>query len=420
MNSKRILCTLLSAVLAFMTLTSCGGNKKNDEKTTEAKATAISSEKTSSVTTEKESTSSTLSPSEISSRSEASSKAAIEKAKSDATKAASSKASQTAATAKKTTTATKKRTTTTTKKKTTKAPSKGKYEVTPNEIKHYIGTVKKAWIAGYKDLPGLYVQIGRIELDKTVSQRFDSSINSQIVNPKTISYKPTCSVAVIVCDDPTQLKVSKGTTLSNTETIAKNVGASIAVNGRGSYSSENAATVRNGELYKPYTGTEGKAKMRFVMYRDGTWKFIENFDNTTAKAEIAKGAYTSTSFQDITIQNGKPVYSFDDSTYRNRTFFGQINANKYVFMTTEFMPIKDAAAVLQAYGVQNAIQINGGNCSQMYVKGIGNTTGSTGGQITPLNKVGYLETEWFAKNGLLAPKKGGGPCAHEMDVFYFK
>jgi len=54
------------------------------------------------------------------------------------------------------------------------------------------------------------------------------------------------------------------------------------------------------------------------------------------------------------------------------------------------------------------------------IKGIGNTTGSTGASIKNLNKIGYLETEWYAKNGLLAAGKGGGLSYTDLDVAYFK
>lgn len=319
-----------------------------------------------------------------------------------------------------TTKTTTKATTTTTKKtsSTTRNPNWGTYECATTDVKRYIGTVQKAWKIGSSTFSGLNVQIGRVVLDKTITQTFDSKINGQVKTGKSISYKPACSVAVIDVDSPTRLNVSKGTTPTNTESIAKNVGACLAVNGCGSYPTDKAAVIRNGAIYKSYTGTEGKAKMRLVMYKDGTWKFLNNLDNGTAAAEIKKGAYNSISFQDITIQGGKITTGFADGPYRNRTFLGQISATRYILMTTEFMPIKDAAEVLKAYGVTTAVQVGGGNCAQLYVKGIGNTTKSTGEQIKPLNKVGYLETEWLANHSLITGK--GGPCSHEMDIIYFK
>lgn len=291
--------------------------------------------------------------------------------------------------------------------------------VTPKkltDIPKTLGTIQKQW--SVTNVSGLNIQIGRIELAKSVTQTFDKTINSQIANGKSITYKPVCSVAIVNCDTPTRLNVSKGTSLNNTEAIAKGVGAVIAVNGRGNYPTNSFATIRSGAVYKTYTGVEGKAGTVLVMYKDGTWKYVNNLDNATAAAEIKKGAYNTCGYQDVTIQNGKVVSTFKDGPYRNRTFLGRISPTQYILMTTEFMPIKDAANVLLAYGVTDAILINGGNCTQMYVKGIGNTTNSTGDKIKPLNKIGMLETEWFYAHGLITGR--GGPCSHEMDVVYFK
>lgn len=252
-----------------------------------------------------------------------------------------------------------------TTKTTTAAPKK------LTDIPKSLGTLKKQW--SVTNVAGLDIQIGRIELAKTVTQTFDKTINSQITTGKTITYKPACSVAIINCDTPTRLSISKSTAQSGTENHAKNSGAVIAVNGRRDYSS-NVVTIINGAVYKKYEGTEGKAGLTLVMYKDGTWKYIKNFDNTTAAAELKKGAYNTSGFQDITIQNGKFVSTIKDGPYRNRTYLGKISPTRYILMTTEFMPIKEAANVLLAYGVTDAIQINGGNCTQMYVKGIGNTT----------------------------------------------
>lgn len=326
-------------------------------------------------------------------------------------------------------------TTKTTTKVTTKAttkPASGastKYLVDPVEYKfaNPIGKIKKAWIVSKFD--GINIRISRVELDKTITQTFDSKINNQIVNPKTISYKPTCSVAVVDVDDPTQLKISTGNEKpKSVEDWAKSVNAVIAINGTGSkdgFKENLSAVIRNGSVYKSYTGpnpikTDRVSWQRLIMYKDGRWE-NKPIDNATAKKIVADGAYNSVRHQGVVIWDGKSTgIAADNGTYRNRAYLGQISAKKYVMMTTEFMPIKDAVEVLKAYGCKKAVQVNGGNCTQMYVNGIGNTTGSTGASITPLNKVGYLETEWYAMKGLLDPKKGGGPCADKLDVIYFK
>ena len=330
--------------------------------------------------------------------------------------------------------ATKKSNTTT--KATTKATTKTtsgastKYLVDPVEYKfaNPIGKIKKAWIV--KKFDGLYIRISRVELNKTITQNFDTKVNSQIANPKTIKYNPTCSVAVIDVDDPTQLKVSTGGgAAKSVEDWSKNVDAVIAVNGtslKEGYQDNLSAVIRNGSVYKSYTGPnpikgDRVAWQRLIMYKNGKWE-NKALDNAAAKTAVANGAYNTVRHQGVVLWDGKATGGAAETNgvYHNHTYLGQINAKKYVLMTTEFMPISDAVEVLKAYGCTKAVQVNGGNCTQMYVNGIGNTTGSTGSSITPLNKVGYLETEWCASKGLLAAKKGGGPCADKLDVIYFK
>lgn len=337
--------------------------------------------------------------------------------KDSTTKKTTTTTKKTTTTTKKTTTTTKK-TTTTTKKTTTKSYS-CPYEVTPGTSvtlpSGLKATHKRAW---YVKKTGLDIRISRLEYG-SVSQKFDASINKQIVNPKTIKYSPACTIAVITCDTPTRLNVSKGTTTQSTEANAKAAGAVIAIDGtKTSYYPEQSATIRSGSLYKSFTGSQARLP-RLVMYKDGKWE-IKALDNAAANAAIKNGAYNSLYIQDITIQNGEITYGFLDTVYRNRTYLGQISATKYVLLTTEFMPIKSAAEIMLKYGVKTAIQVCGGNCTYMYLQGVGNSTNSTGASIKGLNKLGYVETEWFAKNGLLEAKKGGGPCTDELDCIYFK
>lgn len=155
------------------------------------------------------------------------------------------------------------------------------------------------------------------------------------------------------------------------------------------------------------------------MFRDGTWK-IQSLDNSQAEAAVKAGAYNSFHIQDIIVRDGKYCSHWTDNIYRNRAFLGQISKNKYVMLTTEFMPISKAAEVMIAYGVKTAVMICGGNCTTMYVQGIGNSTNSTGASVKNMNKLGYYETEWFADHGMLQGKAGGGPCSDEYDCIYFK
>lgn len=313
----------------------------------------------------------------------------------------------------------------------------GTYEVDPVEKKfaNPIGSIKKAWILKNPDGRklselGLDIRVSRVELNKTVSQDFNKNVSSQIANPKKLTYKPTCSIAVIECKDgdPTHLIVStnQSNQASTTQALGQASNAIIAINNQAVvsgdfYDTNKAAAIRNGRIYRKYTGNESIRKgMRLIMYKDGTWKF-GTLDNTEANKAIADGAWNSFRYQDVTIQDGKITATFpENGIYRNRTFFGQISKTKYVMMVTEYMPIADAAKVLMAYGCKNAIQIMGGNCSQMYVNNVGNTTGMTGASVKNLNKIGFLETEWMANQGLLAANAGGGPCSHEVDILYVR
>jgi hypothetical protein len=81
------------------------------------------------------------------------------------------------------------------------------------------------------------------------------------------------------------------------------------------------------------------------------------------------------------------------------------------------------ADLLLKYGAKNAVVINVGNCSFMYVRGIGNVTGTNATQLKGLNKVNAVETEFFAKNGMLGlnsagKPKLGGPCSDEVNSVY--
>lgn len=308
---------------------------------------------------------------------------------------------------------------------TTAAPTPFTGEINVNNVPKVIGTNKRAWKIVQN---GLKITVTRIEYGSQKTQYFNNqnlynSSSGQIVNPKSVTFQPACSIAVIETSNPAQLHISKGSEdkASGTENLAKAVNATIAVDGHtGSYYQTSAAVVRDGTFYRSYTGTNAAKSQRLLMYKDGTWK-ISALGNETANAEIKKGLYNSVRYQKIVVRDGQVTSTKDSSEYlRSHTYLGQINANKYVLMVTEFMPIYDSATILKAYGCKTAVQIQGGNCSQMYAKGIGNTTYSNGASIKGLNKIGVLETEWFSKWGLLAQGKGGGPCFSEFDVIYFK
>lgn len=103
----------------------------------------------------------------------------------------------------------------------------------------------------------------------------------------------------------------------------------------------------------------------------------------------------------------------------------KINENKYILAVSEFMSLNGIVDVLSAYGAKNAVVLNGGNCSIMYVRGIGNVTGTNATQLKELDKVNTVETEFFADHGMLGlnsagKPKLGGPCYDAIDIVYAK
>lgn len=413
---KRFISTLMILTVLASVLTACGKVEnpyKNSDKTESSDFSVRATESTTTDTT--------LSPEEISRQAEQRSRDAIAKAKYEASSRAASQLAEkgkgTYNTQKSAFSGSSASVKTTAKRvsSTVRSPydSSIDYVTVPAAYK---SGFQRAWLV--KKFSGLDIRIARIEYG-SVTQHFDSSYNSSVVNPKNVTYRPACTIAVIKTDSPSRLNVLTSAQHSTTEALAKRAGAVIAINGRNSSNEQSdAAVIRSGSLYKKFTGTKAKHP-QLIMFKDGHWEF-RPLDNEAAENAIKKGAYNSVSFQDITIQNGTVTAGFADSPYHNRTFIGQVNKNRYIFMTTECMPVKDAARIMLAYGVQNAVQIGGGNCTYMYLNSVGNTTGSDAPAIKGLNKLGYLESEWLAQKGLYKQGKNGSPCANETDCIYFK
>ena len=124
----------------------------------------------------------------------------------------------------------------------------------------------------------------------------------------------------------------------------------------------------------------------------------------------------------VLIKDGKKINN-NESYYHNRTVLAQISTNKYIFAVAEFMPLNTIADLLLKYGAKNAVVTNGGNCSYMYVRGIGNVTGTRATQLKNLNKVNVVETEFFANHGMLGlnsagKPKLGAPCSDEVNSVF--
>lgn len=309
-------------------------------------------------------------------------------------------------------------------------PSVTTYEVDAKSVSAKAGTVVRAWRLQYN---GLFIEIHRIKYGNQITQKFVHSQDSQVNIEKSVTYQPYINVAYMIVNDPTRLGMASSKTLlgvdkAYVDEMAKKANAVIAINGEANVYKNDHSTVRNGKVEKSST-TVSKTKFLHI-YRDGTWQ-LKAMDNLNISAEIKAGLYnTLVSRQKLEIQNG--IYNDSDRDkisdnqyyYSNRTFLGRINSYRYVLAMSEFMPIANAGKVLLAYGVSDATMLNGGNCSYMYVRNVGNTTGAIGKSLKNLSKIGTLETEFFGNNHMIGNNSQGyemlgGPC-QEPDIIYFK
>lgn len=311
---------------------------------------------------------------------------------------------------------------TTAKSNNSGSSSKGKLEVSAASVKSVTGAkVLRAWKLNSN---GVNIEIHRIAYGAQITQAFKkANADGAIDYDKTVTYQPVVNVAIITCS-PDHIGVASsqqllGTNVGKVEDMGRKSGALIAINGEeGSTYKRGAPTIRSGSVIS----TDGQGQKRLLIFKNGTWK-VETLTNENCKSYISQGVYNSLRYQRQVITNGKATNEHD-TYYHNRTVFAQISENKYIMAMGEFMPLDNMMKVLIAYGARNAFLLNGGNCSSMYVKGIGNTTGTRATQLKNLNKPCVIESEFFAANGMLGlnsagKQKLGGPC-NELDIVYVK
>lgn len=395
--TKRLFAVLLTSLLILMSFTACG-TKTPEPGTTTAEDISAAETESNAQTSAEETAASSKSASESAEPSTAQS----------AQKPTSNKpASKPAATA---------------KSNNSGSSSKGKLEVSAASVKSVAGAkVLRAWKLNSN---GVNIEIHRIAYGAQITQAFKkANADGAIDYDKTVTYQPIINVAIITCS-PDHIGVASsqqllGTNVGKVEDMGRKSGALIAINGEaGSTYKKGAPTIRSGSI----VSTDGQGQKRLLIYKNGTWK-VETLTNENCKSYISQGVYNSLRYQRQVITNGKATNEHD-TYYHNRNVFAQISENKYILAVGEFMPLDNMMKVLIAYGARNAFLLNGGNCSSMYVKGIGNTTGTRATQLKNLNKPCVIESEFFAANGMLGlnsagKQKLGGPC-NEIDIVYVK
>ncbi len=410
---KKFLGILLSVSLLACTLCSCAAKDdaaKTEKNTTTANQaqTVNSDDETTSALTTTEATTTTAKSTAPSS-----------------TKTTTNKASDGSTSKTVKTTASQVKTT----KKTTKATQaksySSNYEVSPSSVTTRKGKILRAWKVSSSTTS---VELHKVAYGSTETRTFYKKNDSSMdVTSKTVTYQPIINVAIVSCS-PTTLKFGAasqlvGKSMDSTDSIARSAGALIAINGQ-ALESRNLATIRNGVAF---SGDTAKGQI-LCIYKNGKWD--QSWDkvsvnNSNMQQLINNGVYNTFRFQySPLVCDGKPTYH-DDPYYHNRTVLAQISENKYIFAVSEFMSLSNITDVLLAYGAKYAVITNGGNCSYMYVRGIGNVTGTNATQLKNLDKVNVVETEFFADHGMLGlnsagKQKLGGPCYDAIDIVYAK
>ncbi len=253
---------------------------------------------------------------------------------------------------------------------------------------------------------------------------------------KTMNYQEICNIAVITCP-ANHFKSECSEQLLNKEEglvndMAKSAGALVAVNCEGytghwddsvkekKFDGE-GPVVKNGEIVQK----SGGSCNYFLIYKSGTWAEPIAVSNSNVNSLINNGLSFTLLPQYQVIWGGKSMINDEmknetAAQTRNRTMIGQIDSTHYVMVAGEFMRIREMVAVMLDYGVQKAFMLNGGNCSYMYLKGVGNVTGSISPKLKYLDKVNVLEQEFYGNNSFLGTGKDRplGAACPAKDIVY--
>lgn len=405
---KKLLGILLSISLLACTLCSCSSKKDNAK--TEANTTTTNQAQT--VNSDGETTTDAATTATTTTASVTAKPTTTSQEKTTTKKSSENK------TATKTTARSVKTTTT---KSNQRTPYSASFEVSPSSVTARAGKVLRAWkISSDTTSVELHkVAYGPVET-QTFMQKYDRAMD---ITSKTVSFQPIINVAIVTCS-PTTLKFGGAkqlldSSMGSAESMARKAGALVAVNGQ-AIEGQNIMTVRNGKLYNS-DAAEGHI---LRMYKDGKWE-LGPINNSNKNQIVSDGVYNTFRFQYSPLIWDGVKNHYDDPYYNNHTMLAKISENKYILAVSEFMSLNGIVDVLSAYGAKNAVVLNGGNCSIMYVRGIGNVTGTNATQLKELDKVNTVETEFFADHGMLGlnsagKQKLGGPCFDAIDIVYAK
>jgi len=258
----------------------------------------------------------------------------------------------------------------------------------------------------------------------------------------TTSYTITqvCFIAEVACKPENFGSASALKTLNKTglkkgeglvNDIAKKKGAIVAINNEsftGHWNNlvpsefwDEGPVIKDGLVVQNRGGVRSGA----TIYRNGIWFENETITPSNSEARLKAGlSFTQTS--QTVIWDGKRQYTFGKQTdligrtngLRNQVMFGQIDSTHYLMMVGEFMQQDTMINILLAYGAKNAFACNGGNCAYMYMRGVGNVTGTIAPQLINLDKLNVLEQEWLGLHNYIHGGKGAACPA--VDIVYAK
>ncbi|NLB36743.1 MAG: phosphodiester glycosidase family protein [Clostridiales bacterium] len=326
---------------------------------------------------------------------------------------------------------TTKRKTTTNKKTTTtkKTSQESKIEISASSVNAPAANTKvqRAWRV---KSGGVTVEVHKLAYGapewRTFSKKYTKSMN----------YQQICNIAIITCP-ANRFRCKCAEQLLGREEglvydMARSAGALVAVNCEG-YSGHwdtsvkekrfitNGPVVRDGNIVQNSSGADNF----YLIYKNGTWTDVEKVSGSNVNSLINNGLSFTLVPQQKVIWDGKNVLTGNmanesASQTRNRTMIGWIDSTHYVMAAGEFMRINEMVEVLLDYGVKKAFMLNGGNCSYMYLKGVGNVTGTISPKMKYQDKVNVLEQEFYGTNSLLGKGKAKplGEACPAKDIVY--